>query len=197
MLGRYHPSSAVESIQKTPSSNRVKSGLDHGRAWRQVASPKLDHAALHLGHSSAGQVDRRAGRSCKPRLPGDANVKAEQATLIRRLGSSINPLIVHPWSSDGISGDQLEKSRCTRRNLAPVISSAISGNKRVSNILKMAAAIAGRQQAPAVAATSVASKAHPQQTAERSTAASRSLVGLHHPVLGGSRVGPAAALVAG
>jgi hypothetical protein len=96
MLGRYHPSSAVESIQETPGFNGVKSGLDRGRAWRQVAGPKLDHAALHLASlrldkATAARVDR-ANRG----FWRDANFKAEQAMLIRRLGSPIIPLIVHP-----------------------------------------------------------------------------------------------------
>jgi hypothetical protein len=90
ILGRYHPSSAVESIQTSPDFVGAKTGLDHSRAWRQVAGPKLDRAALRLAslrpdREAAARVDR-ANRG----FWRDANAKAEKATLIRRLGSPIN-----------------------------------------------------------------------------------------------------------
>jgi hypothetical protein len=90
MLGRYHPSSAVESIQKTLDFIGVKTALNPGRAWRQVAGPELDPAALRLASlrpdkENAARVDR-ANRG----FWRDANAKAEEAALIRRHGSPIN-----------------------------------------------------------------------------------------------------------
>jgi hypothetical protein len=89
MLGRYHSSSAVESIQKSPDFIGVKTALNPGRAWHQVAGPELDHAALRaslpMDHETAARVDR-ANRT----FWREANAKAEVSALIRRHDSPVN-----------------------------------------------------------------------------------------------------------
>jgi hypothetical protein len=89
MLGRYHTSSAVESIQKTPDFIGVKTALNPGRDWRQVAGPKLDPAALRaslpMDPETAARVDR-ANRT----FWREAGAKAQEPVLIRRHDSPIN-----------------------------------------------------------------------------------------------------------
>lgn len=90
MLGRYSASSAVKAIEKTPDFIGVKQPLKDSRAWRQVAGPELDPAALRLASlqpdkETAARVDRANRGFCR-----DANAKAEKAALIRHLGSPIN-----------------------------------------------------------------------------------------------------------
>jgi hypothetical protein len=108
MLGRYHSSSAVESIQKSPDFIGVKTALNPGRAWRQVAGPELDQAALRaslpMDHETAARVDR-ANRT----FWREANAKAEESALIRRHDSPINLTGGYPLPS----APQIDSERAT------------------------------------------------------------------------------------
>jgi len=89
MLGRYHTSSAVESIQESLDFIGVETALKPGRAWRHVAGPKLDPAAIRASLSMDRETTARVDRANRT-FWRETNAKAEESALVRRHDPPIN-----------------------------------------------------------------------------------------------------------